>query len=145
MSEKLKESKPKGAGGFRPGAGRKYKGVQTKKIRIAKYTGNKLKSHVDWLYEISGKSISQQDYSSKAILKYALSSSKDSSLLQEVAEEVAPSSLPWATLTITEEAYEELTKLVEKIQALTSATTKLSSVFTVIILEEIKMQKRLLS
>ncbi|MHC5829995.1 MAG: hypothetical protein ACYT04_82225, partial [Nostoc sp.] len=91
MSEKPKESKSKGAGGLRPGAGRKYEGVPAKKIRIAKYTWNKLKNHVDWLHEISGKSVSQHDYSSKAILNYALSSSKDSSLLQEVAEEIAPS------------------------------------------------------
>ncbi|MEH2067855.1 MAG: hypothetical protein V7K47_06765 [Nostoc sp.] len=145
MSEKPKELKPKGAGGFRPGAGRKYKGVQAKKIRIAKYTGNKLKNHVDWLHEISGKYISQQDYSSKAILKYALSSSKDSSLLQEVAEEIAPSFAPWTTLTISEEAHNELTKLVKKIKTFTTVNTKLSSVFTVIILEEIKEHKGLLS
>ncbi|MHC5897202.1 hypothetical protein [Nostoc sp.] len=144
MTKNSKEGKPKLSGGFRPGAGRKYKGVQTKKIRISEYVSKKIASHVEWLRKVSGKLVSQQDYSSKAILKYALSSSQDSSLLQEVAEEIAPSSLPWATLTITEEAYEELTKLVEKIASIATVNTKLSSVFTVIILEEIKEHKRLL-
>ncbi|MHC5897305.1 hypothetical protein [Nostoc sp.] len=145
MTENSKEGKPKRAGGFRPGAGRKFKGVPTKKIRISERVRDKLIDHVSWLFLTSGQSISQQEHSSKAILKCALSSSKDSSLIQEVAEEIAPSFAPWTTLTITEEAHKELKKLVKKTNPFAPVHPSLSSVFTVIILEEIKREKRLLS
>ncbi|AUB37501.1 hypothetical protein COO91_03446 [Nostoc flagelliforme CCNUN1] len=140
-----REEKPKQIGGYRPGAGRKYKGVPTEKIRINKTVSEKLKSHVDWLVKTGGKFISQQDYSSKAILKYASSLSKDESLIQELAADITPSSAPWGTLTITQEAYKELENLVTKIEPITPVYTNLSNVFTVIILKEIKTQKKMLS
>lgn len=139
------ESEPKQAGGFRPGSGRKYKGVKTEKIRINEDVRKKLKTHVDWLVKTGGQFISLQEYSSKAILKYASSCSEDTSVIQEIAENITPSSAPWTTLTITQAAYNELTKLVEKIEPLTPVYTNLSNVFTVIILKEIKTQKKLLS
>jgi hypothetical protein len=142
---KNREEKPKQSGGYRPGAGRKFKGVPTEKIRINKTVSEKLKSHVDWLVKTGGKFISQQDYASKAILKYASSCSKDESLIQEVAVDITPSSAPWGTLTITQEAYNELEQLVAKIEPLTPVYTNLSNVFTVIILKEIRTQKKMLS
>ncbi|MFN6474034.1 MAG: hypothetical protein RMY36_030765 [Nostoc sp. SerVER01] len=142
---KNRETKPKQSGGFRPGAGRKFKGVPTEKIRLNKDMRDKLRSHVDWLVETGGKFISQQEYSSNVILKYTSACSQDESLLNEIAENVAPSYSPWATLTITQEAYNQLSELVKKIEPLTPVYTNLSNVFTVIILKEIRKQKKVVS
>ncbi|MEH2458284.1 hypothetical protein [Nostoc sp.] len=142
---KKNPGQPKQSGGSRPGAGRKYKGVITEKIRLNKDISNKLKTHVNWLIEASGKYISQQDYSSKVIMKYISSCSQDENLLNEIAENVAPSSDPWAILTITQESYNELAELVKKIDPLTPVYTNLSNVFTVIILKEIRQQNKVLS
>ncbi|MHC5755423.1 MAG: hypothetical protein ACYTXF_33240 [Nostoc sp.] len=145
MTKKNPESQPKQAGGIRPGAGRKFKGVETQKIRVPENVKNKLKSHVDWLVETSGKFISQQDYASNAILKYATSCAQDENIIKEAAADVAPSSAPWTTLSLTQKAYNQLEKLVETIAPLTPVYTNLSNVFTVIILKEIRRQKKVLS
>ncbi|MFN6475349.1 hypothetical protein [Nostoc sp. DedQUE07] len=145
MTKKNPESQPKQAGGSRPGAGRKYKGVETQKIRVNETVKKRLKNHVDWLVKTSGKFVSLQDYASKAILKYATSCAQDESLIKETAADVAPSSAPWSTLSLTQEAYTQLGKLVELIEPLTPVYTNLSNVFTVIILKEVRTQKKALS
>lgn len=145
MTRKNPESQPKQPGGHRPGAGRKFKGVPTEKIRINEAVRKRLKTHVDWLVATSGKFISQQDYASNAILKYATSCAQDESIIKEIADDVAPSAAPWGTLSITQKAYNRLGELVEKIEPLTPVYTNLSNVFTVIILKEIKTQKKVLS
>ncbi|MEH1780873.1 MAG: hypothetical protein V7L26_17520 [Nostoc sp.] len=145
MSKDHPEEKAKGKGGFRPGAGRKYKGVLTKKLKINAGVLTKLRSHVDWLVITSGKYISLQEYASNAVLKSTNSCSKNINFILELANDVSPSTDPWETITITEKAYNELADLVEKTRPHTPVYTNLSNVFTVILLKEIVLQKKLLS
>lgn len=145
MNKEHPEKKAKTLGGFRTGAGRKYRGVVTKKLKVNAGVLTKLRSHVDWLVITSGKYISLQEYGSNAVLKFADSCSKDINLIQELANDVSPATDPWETITVTEKAHKELAKLVEKAKPLTPVYTNLSNVFTVILLKQIVLQKKLLS
>lgn len=135
-----KGEKKAGHGGNRPNSGRKLLNKKTKKIKINQFYYDTIKNHIERLKTVGGKYISVQDYCSQVIIK--VHEQADERSLKEFASDLAPGGQPWATLTLTESAYQKLEDLVNQISPLSPVYTNLSNVFTVVLLKQVREQRK---